>query len=609
MSDPSSVGSFLSFVGTVRPSIIGGGWWLKFWSKRLEKNAIRFVKTRPEIASSVANHAPFFSAIEATRIACNLPEEIAVSDTLRRIMAAVYFQFPKVYFSPSEVKGLEFQKRRLECHFPLSKWGDYEIRCDGNGKEFASFVHVRSSRERILKGHYEAFGKVPEFNLALVELLKVRREYATQLGFSSWTEMQARASGFESEFGPIEFLSSLYKDSQPHMNALLSQSRQLKMFDPKHKLTCPTDEGYFLTQLRNSLGSSEIFAKKARKHFEYRACVRKLLRILENLFGVIFTPVEVTNFTHGWHPSVMAFKLERKVETSEHADTKLGHIYIDLFRRKGIAMGPHCTPLYPSNHVRVYMGLEPPYRSDVTFKKERYFTPEEITALMHELGHCMHILLRPKHGPVAQLPLDMREAVSIMTEIYTETDEFVNNLCDNSVTPAEKDSAFRRDVYFYIDIIRNVAVHEAIHSTKFDPFAGDAATEMERIAKESFAKFTPMHVDEWMSPFAGELANYLLDGESRIGYLISYIRAAEEMSNIQKRKTGPTHAFEELGHKYIQPRFEPYISQVLQSHSSEIPCNKHPLAVRDHRTVPSQTQRKAFWDYIATKETKGKVRK
>jgi hypothetical protein len=591
VSGSAPLGSLIDFVASTRPGIVGRGLWFRTWSKWLENDLKRFLNNRP--SDQLVHASPYFSPIDALSVRSGVSTDSLTSsmDAFRRVMAAVYFKFPKLYFPPNQVKGLEFQKRRLECHSP-GKWGEYEIRCDGTGKEFASYIHVRATRDKILREYNTAFDAVPEFTDALVNVIRERKKFAAEFGYNSWTELQAVSSGFESEFEPLDFLSGMYKDSQPVVRSFLNAVKK-KDFVP----TCPTDEGYILTQFRQGL----VDLKKNAKSFEYKTCFSRILSLFEKSFAVQFEPLPLSEFSHGWHPSVMAFKVVRSEQTHP-----IGYVYIDLFRRVsgGVTMGPHCTPLYPDNHVRVFMGIEPPYRSDVTFKKERNFTYEEVTAIMHELGHAMHLLLRPTNSPIAQLPLDMRETVSIMMELFSESNECIEHVSGCTVKSAHM---FKRDPFFYIDIIRNVAVAEVIHSTKFDPFSANAAAELNSLARETFAKFTPMKVENFMNPFGGEIANYLIDGESRVGYLMSYVRAANAMTSVRDGQTD--EVFAKLKNDFISREFPPFVTPAVEAQRSEIERIHHPLADENGMVIPGTNACKAFWTYVGAREQRGKVGK
>jgi hypothetical protein len=209
------------------------------------------------------------------------------------------------------------------------------------------------------------------------------------------------------------------------------------------------------------------------------------------------------------------------------------------------------------------MGFQPPYRSDITFKKERNFTFEEISALMHELGHCMHLLLKPIGSPVSQLPLDMRETVSVMTEMYCETDEFLDKLVGSQISSNHR-LALSRNEYFYVDIVRNLAVSEYIHSSKFDPNTATVA-ELKKIVREIYGKYSPIPLAEYVNPLGGELSNYLIDGESRVGYLMSYIRAASILSDVKNGTCNGDVVFQRLREQFVEKPFLPIVSDLLES--------------------------------------------
>lgn len=508
------------FSGSLDPRIVGAGFWFRLWSKILRRMIESFVSyqcsTTPLVQKVLVTSSSFTCPLQVT-VMRRRPDistdqlDLAVRK-YKKMSVAALLKFPKLYFHPNEVRGLSFLKRRLECHFPPSKWGQFEIRCDQNGRDFAGYIHSKETRVKILKEYYAVYND-QDYLGSVINVLKERLRFANRLGFSSWTEMKT-VKNFTGncENDTFKFLTSVYMQGLPQIKSLHAKMRRLKIVGENG-----FDDQYLLTQWRNPSKLNET------KVFEYSKTLPRILNVLEDLFQVSFTEVSHSLLIHGWHKTVQIYKVSAKGST--------GFIYLDLFRRPLPfsstlnGAGPHCSVLNPSDrHVRIYMGLEPPYRSEITFQKERFFSYEEITALMHEFGHALHILLRPPGSPLSQLPMDLREAVSVICELYSLTDACVESIAGKPISNNDK-QILKRDEWFYLDIIRNVAVMETIHSTKFNPLS-DGPETLKHLAKEAFQQFSPFPVAEYVNPLGGELVNYLLDGESRIGYIQAYMRAS-----------------------------------------------------------------------------------
>ena len=582
------VDKLLALGGVVTPSIIGKGFWFKRWSRHLQSKIKNFLQTEipPE---TLITRGAFISPFDLVSSIDRASLDIS-TDSFKRAATSLYLVFPKLFFDPVEVCGLEFQKRRLECH-SFSNWKKYQIRCDGNGRDFASYIRNTDTREKILSRYYSVFDG-HEFHESLLQLLKERKKFANKLGFTSWTEMQSVANGFASEFAGSNFINSVY--SKLNLKPLLAQMKRANVLP-----TTNLDEQFALTQLRLAkLPKNETLVAMNRREsvFEHKRILSSLLLVVGKLFRVEFQPVNTNLWRDGWHPQVEVFKVVKD------GDQEIGFVYIDLFRRmsSSVAGGPHCSVLDPQNHVRVFMGLEPPYTSDITFRKERNFIFEEISALMHELGHCMHLLLRPAGSPIAQLPLDVRETVSILTELYCETDEFIDSITQGKLSPGEQ-SAAKRNEFFYLDILRNVAVFEFLHSTKFDP---DTATveDLKATARQVYGKYSPFPLADCFNPLGGELVNYLMDGESRIGYLAAYARASSLLAPVKSGACTGEEVFESVNNQFIQRVFQPVMSNLLESRtkkSQSIP--RHPmhgvLTMCDENDVLASLESRAIWDY------------
>ena len=556
LTQTNKIDQLIAWGGVLTPSIIGKGFWFKRWSRYMQLKIKQFLQEKVPTETLITKGvfiSPFELVSKADQSALN-----TCTDSFRRSAASLYLLFPKMHFEPSEVRGLEFQKRRLECHTP-SKWGKYEIRCDGNGRDFASYIRNRETRLKILTQYYTVFGR--DYHESLLALLRARKNFANQLGFASWTELHAIANGYESEKFGTQLIDSLF--SELNLKHLISRFRKENVM-PVDNL----DEQFALTQLRiASLPRNEtaVAMHKRESVFEYRKILEKILPLIGELFGVVFHPVETNRWIDGWHADVQVFKVSSM--NNGNGEEEIGYIYLDLFRRlssSGSGGGPHCSVLSPQNHVRVFMGFQPPYRSDITFQKERNFTFEEISALMHELGHCLHLLIRPQHSPVAQLPLDMKETVSILCEMYCETDEFVDKILDGNISASER-TTLKRNEFFYLDILRNVAVFEYIHSSEFDPHTA-TVEELKKAAKQVYSKYSPFPLAECFNPLGGEVVNYLMDGDSRVGYLLAYIRASQVLAPVKAGLASGESVFRKVNDEFVRREFEPMMSRLLESH-------------------------------------------
>ena len=540
----SSVRDLLDLKNVLNPRVAGGGLWFRLWSRRLSCTIDRYL-INPH--AKVETEGPFLSPLWGKAL-----DSTAVQK-LQRTLGALFLSSRKVYFDPNEVRGLWFQKKRLECHMP-SNWGKYEIRCDGNGRDFASFIENKASRNKIFQEYFDPFNNSADFNACILAVLRERKRFACNLGFQSWTEMQSVMNGYPVD--TVGALEDMFKSSGGGSIRKLAAKMAASESPQKPSLL---DEQFLL----NTVIRRPLEFKKS-DLFEHKQTVSRIVEFVARQFEVSIEEVKSSLTLDGWHKDVRIFSL----------DNGRGFVYLDLFRRPVsgsplASAGPHCSVLMPSDeHVRIYMGLQPPYRSEVTFKKERFLTIEEITAIMHELGHAMHIILRPRGSPVSQLPLDIRESVSTMMELLSFSDDFLDYLSNKKLTDQDK-RILRRDDWFYLDILRNVAVSEFLHSDKFDPDSSSALAELRPRALEVYQRFSPWgdRTEHFFNPLAGEAANYIIDGESRFGYLIAYARASQAIRN----KQTALNFFNETGGRV----FDPFASATLK-HNRDTP--KHPLS-------------------------------
>ena len=496
----------VELIGVLHPTVIGRGWWFRFWSTRL-KLKISSLIPKPELINS----APMADPLQVM-----FPKEyIELSKSqanFSRVLGSIFFKFPKVYLTVPEARGLERFKNRLECHTPWN-WKKFEIKCDHNGRDFSTYLTNRESRELVLSSFHNTFNKSDEFHQAILTLLQERQKFAKSVGnFKSWTSMQYAMNG---GIDGTSILNRMYQDGKTSVKSKISKLKQ--------NYIDTTDEAFLLA---NSSGNQ---IKSDTAKYEYKRVLSETMHEFAKMFSVQIQPVP-TDTSTGWHSNVLIYKV------GAH-----GYIYLDLFRRPFSILagtGPHCTML-GENHVRISMGLLPPYRSEITFQKERFFTPEETTALWHELGHAMHVLLRPAESPISQLPLDMRERCSVLCEM-----KYISN-----------NPSIRLN-FFYLDIIRNIAVSDFLHSEHFDPFTA-TIDDLKRESRRVFAQFTLLGpLASWCNPLAGELSNYILDGESRTGYLLAYYRAATILKS--------ENCFENFKMDFIDKKFKPIVYKAFQ---------------------------------------------
>lgn len=508
--------------GVLDPKILGRGLWFRFWSRR--------VRSRCLSLSTISS--TFVNPLE---LIFGNPHKQALAEStanLARTMGGIFLLFPKVYLTPLEARGLEFQKRRLECHYPWN-WGQYEIRCDGNGKEFANYITDPKIRDRILRAYYKTFTN--EFHLAILKVLQDRQNFAKSLKFDSWTEMQYAMNGI----ADLHIIEKMF---------LSGGQKLLKNAYRQYPKIATTDEGHVRNKLYPELPPSS--------GGEYRQVLSEIVKKLTEFFQTDIIPVPHDSSKQGWHPDVLCFRV-------------VGHgfIYLDLFRRPFSALAgspPHCSVL-SEGHVRIHMGLIPPHRSEITFKKERNLTTEEITALWHEFGHAMHVLLRPRGAPIAQLPMDMREAPSILCEMFA--------------------LGKTRNVFFYTDIIRNIAVFDFLHSKNFDPFTANI-DELIFEARRVYAQFSsPVELTDYFNPLAGELGNYLIDGESRTGYILAYMQTAQSLQNGEQNFS---QIFQQFKNNFIQN--DSFNNSFVSNALNHVTPNVHPY--------PPTTDSTALWKTV-----------
>ena len=152
-----------------------------------------------------------------------------------------------------------------------------------------------------------------------------------------------------------------------------------------------------------------------------------------------------------------------------------------------------------------------------------------------------------------------------------------------------------------------MAVSEVLHSSQFDPFNSDI-DQLKKVAKQVYSKYSPIACSEFVNPLGGELGNYLIDGESRIGYLVSYIRASSMLMNVKRNQACGEEIFKKLKSEFINVKFDPFVSHVLNREK-----RVHPMPgikarpVTDTGSLLESCYSRALWDYYSGKSKQGVV--
>lgn len=248
----------------------------------------------------------------------------------------------------------------------------------------------------------------------------------------------------------------------------------------------------------------------------------RLYDALSKAYQISLTECSIDHFSCG-------FKKHVKVLKCTDQNKHLGYVYLDLYQSTGwFSSAEQLLPgasLIAPGHVYIAMnGLAPPWYTS------KGFHYSEITAMAHEFGHALHLLLYP--GDVysvsaGDLPMDVVELPSTLTETWVLHPSIMGTIAqkDGSHPPKELLQPTQRDAWFYARIVQ--ASNVALRLYDFDP-TNTSPEQLRQRAVNAWNEYNPniASVDTSFSPFSEDIGPMIACGADAIAYLLCHINAA-----------------------------------------------------------------------------------
>jgi oligopeptidase A len=278
----------------------------------------------------------------------------------------------------AEAEGKEGHKLtlKLPCYLPLMQFG-----------------RNRSLREKLYRAYGtrasdQAEGDAVRFdNGAIIrELLALRQEEASLLGYPHFAAVSLEPKMAESTEQVIAFLRELAQKARPYAEQDLADMRafaaeSLGLADPQ-----AWDWPYIGEQLRQArYAYSE---QDVKPYFTAPKVLEGLFNIVETLFEVKIRPDQAPV----WHPGVRFFRLERDGQL-------LGQFYLDPGARAGKRGGAWMDDVRARWLRPDDARLQTPVAqlvcnfSEPVGDKPALLTHDDVITLFHEFGHGLHHLL------------------------------------------------------------------------------------------------------------------------------------------------------------------------------------------------------------------------
>jgi thimet oligopeptidase len=356
----------------------------------------------------------------------------------------------------------------------------------------------------------------PQNVQVLKDLLTVRQDLATILGYAHWADlatadqMIGSAANVQAMLNDVDAAS--WSASHKEFEQLLAFARER---DPGVKGISQSDSGYWFEQYRRA--KYDFDAQSVRPYFPYDQVQAGILKTAARLFHVEFKPVKNAVV---WDPSVDTFDVFDGAEGGQ--GKLLGRIYLDMHPREGKDKWFSSAPVIPG--IR---GRELPEGMLIcNFSGGKAGDPglmqySEVVTFFHEFGHLMHHILGSQgqwsgqggfnvEGDFVESPSQMLEEMFHDTGIlqsfgkHYQTGE---SIPASLIAKMNAASAYGRGYWLQRQLVfasYSLQVHD------MDP----AKLDFDALVKEDdarFSPFTPVEGDRYYAAFThlvGYTSNY-----------------------------------------------------------------------------------------------------
>ncbi len=256
--------------------------------------------------------------------------------------------------------------------------------------QYADDRALRETMYRANATKASELGAKPEWDNTqnIVDILKLRAEEATMLGYANFAEVSLVPKMATSPAQVIKFLEDLATRARPFAENDLAELRAFA----KAELGLDQLEAWDMTYASEKLREKRyaFSEQEVKQYFPEPKVVGGLFRLIQNMFGVDIKP----DHSPLWHPDVTFYRIEKHGKL-------VGQFYLDLYARNGKRGGAWMDDARGRKNLAgdvqtpiAYLTCnftEPQVINGV--KKPAYFTHDEVITLFHEFGHGLHHML------------------------------------------------------------------------------------------------------------------------------------------------------------------------------------------------------------------------
>ena len=249
---------------------------------------------------------------------------------------------------------------------------------------FITYAENRSLRKKMVLAHGKrGFQNNKNNTISLIlEIIKLRKERAELLGYSSHASYAMEERMAESEERVHSFLSLLYDKAAPAANKEWNALEQLAQTQLEGEPIQKWDTAFLTEKLKQK--QIDLDEQELKPYFELTQVLKGLFAIVGQLYGLNFS---FSKKIEGYHPDVQSY------EVTNDKGAFVSLLYMDFFPRSGKRGGAWMTTYLSQNkkrrpHVSVVCNFTPPTKTTPSL-----LSFQEVTTLFHEFGHALHGML------------------------------------------------------------------------------------------------------------------------------------------------------------------------------------------------------------------------
>lgn len=381
-------------------------------------------------------------------------------------------------------------------------------------RPFLTFAeHPRARREMHVQFLSRAW---PDNEAVLKEMLALRAEHATLLGYRDWADYDAEIKMIGSGPAIADFIERITqaaaRSGQRDRDTLLERMRQ---DHPDATTIDRADATYYAELVRRE--RFDVDAQEVRTYLDFAKVRQGLLDVTGRLFGLRYIPVQAPV----WHSDVTAYDVEL-------ADEVVGRIYLDLHPREG--KYKHAAQF---SLVSGIAGRQPPEGALVCNFPRGLMEHSDVVTLFHEFGHLVHHVLAGRHEWVrfsgVATEWDFAEAPSQLLEEWAWHGDVLRSFATNDAgepIPVELVSKMRAAHDFGKGYLARTQMFYAALSYQLHTRPFDDLTEAEREIQGRYDVFPHVEGTHFHAAF-GHLDGY---GSAYYTYMWSLVIAKDLLS-------------------------------------------------------------------------------